>query len=613
MFELIAKGKIQDVIIQLHKLDDEARYNQLCTTDAQGDTLLHAAVRAKNLELAEVLLAYDIERETKNKAQLTAGMLAQQLDDKPIAQLLQTRQQWLGQCGAMKFHTILTQLLNYAQSIPKKDQYPQKVLLIGRSGAGKSTWVNYAQGTRYERTRNEVGIYKLKVSGGAAPVAKVGTSLISQTLFPQLIKQPKEAWSYCDLAGFDDNRGVETRVIAASSAQSILNQGGSIKAIFVVLDLESFLPRGEAFRETMKALGKITNQWQSDAMTQVYFLVTQAAATVTPVGVLRDYVNPILNGQDGLNRLTRPLSDEERNLRDGLRFMLQHPERIFIPNVSDNGESVEKLFTALRAGTSRECKLYSFLNHDADQVKFYQTIARIALAYNETKNQLNEILPNQIKDENQIKESHEKNEAEFNEKLRSLEGRESKMKTDFQQALNKIYSDIANIEEQYRSGCHPNRDFLYFLCPGYAQLLAKKNEMLHPHRLNLVQLEADKKVEQAKTDQERNELEAKLTSVQNDLATSKQKITQLNHIVEQRKLELTVNHDFFVSIAQLADWLGLVEPNVKQFLLDFKLHLFTYVEASLTLSQAGLLRFFPPCPTNPVTQAGNNTQLSSTF
>lgn len=110
------------------------------------------------------------------------------------------------------------------------------VLIIGMSGDGKTTSAIYLAG-------NEMKEAKIKkqncvVSCNEKLAEKIGHDSISKTNVPEFYALPNSDVLFADFPGFEDNRGVKTRIEASLSIELVLKKTRSIKGIIVVISAD---------------------------------------------------------------------------------------------------------------------------------------------------------------------------------------------------------------------------------------------------------------------------------------------------------------------------------------------------------------------------------------
>merc|ERR1711933_680739 len=87
----------------------------------------------------------------------------------------------------------------------------KQVLIVGTTGVGKSTTINYINDIKLEAKLLD-GRYKLSAVEGKSLEGgfKIGTSnAISETLYPGVYAPINQDFSYIDCPGFGDTRGME--------------------------------------------------------------------------------------------------------------------------------------------------------------------------------------------------------------------------------------------------------------------------------------------------------------------------------------------------------------------------------------------------------------------
>lgn len=133
-------------------------------------------------------------------------------------------------------------------------------IVIGATGDGKSTLMNYLSGCTYVSQENDLG----NITAQLSPQSKKEVCIVgknpheSQTRHPQVLVPDQESnasFLYCDLPGFFDS-GKEAEVICSLAAPEILKRSAtSIKGIMWVLNLNQFeVNKGESIKKILNYL-----------------------------------------------------------------------------------------------------------------------------------------------------------------------------------------------------------------------------------------------------------------------------------------------------------------------------------------------------------------------
>lgn len=131
----------------------------------------------------------------------------------------------------------ITVLLNEGKVAIDKAQNQNLILILGGTGCGKSTAINYLAGCKMIEVEDEdTGISYIECLD---PVAEIGSGAVSQTLYPNIVdvRKPVEGMDakLCDTAGFSDNRGVAHDISAAVSLGEVFKNSASICAVVVLI------------------------------------------------------------------------------------------------------------------------------------------------------------------------------------------------------------------------------------------------------------------------------------------------------------------------------------------------------------------------------------------
>jgi hypothetical protein len=137
---------------------------------------------------------------------------------------------------------------------------PDAVAILGKTGTGKSTSVNYWAGCNMmlitPEELEEMGIEGeledviiVDPHSERPGVASIGHGGISHTLMPQIIQDPSRATRvYLDCPGFSDNRGAGINIANAMNIKHALQQASGVKAVFLASYQDLIGNRGECIR-----------------------------------------------------------------------------------------------------------------------------------------------------------------------------------------------------------------------------------------------------------------------------------------------------------------------------------------------------------------------------
>ena len=135
--------------------------------------------------------------------------------------------------------TCITYGAHNAQQLKGKDA----IIVIGNTGAGKSSFVNYLAGCRMVfKSPEELGlkgceplrIVKPKQEGGDLDeIMPIGHTKKSKTFMPHIATTAQRT-TYCDCPGFLDNRGAEINIANAVNIRCALSQAKGIKVIILI-------------------------------------------------------------------------------------------------------------------------------------------------------------------------------------------------------------------------------------------------------------------------------------------------------------------------------------------------------------------------------------------
>jgi GTP-binding protein EngB required for normal cell division len=245
------------------------------------------------------------------------------------------------------------------------------VVVLGVTGAGKSTTISRLLGGKFKYVNN-----KLKLTESKIATARIGDTDRSETLHVSLFMDEKNQIVYLDTPGFGETgRGNTAALWVDNTLNLILDLAGSIDAVMVVIDYQSMrTARAQAFKELIKSLSVFLNgsQFFYDSM---FFVMNRSMIYNHSKGKMEQVsVSDIIAqaeslqsiSKDELDELTKPFKnilgkiDKEipgeiikkiedcDNLIRLLTQMIGHPEKIVFMNPTDKGESNKNILETIK-------------------------------------------------------------------------------------------------------------------------------------------------------------------------------------------------------------------------------------------------------------------------
>jgi ankyrin repeat protein/energy-coupling factor transporter ATP-binding protein EcfA2 len=156
-------------------------------------------------------------------------------------------------------------------------------LVIGNTGAGKSTLINYLIGCKMvEQSKHAIVAKDSRIK----ETAKIGHTRLAETSYPQLVRS-QEGIMYCDCPGFEENRILDKEVsqqltiYRRINIQFVVEFSSSIQGLIVVIEYGSFeVSRGSGFRKLLKTLTQLIHNI-TDTLESIVFVISKTPHTAT--------------------------------------------------------------------------------------------------------------------------------------------------------------------------------------------------------------------------------------------------------------------------------------------------------------------------------------------
>ena len=183
---------------------------------------------------------------------------------------------------------ILAGLARADEAAIERGKGKDLVLILGHTGSGKSTFVNYAMGKVMREEKKPNQLSKGFVCDN--PIMEIGHGFQSQTAFPESCCDTSTNITYCDCPGFMDNRGVVFDITNMYAISRMAEMARSVKGCVIIINYHGLEnKRVEELRDVATLIDIIFGSKAAPHKNSVMILVTRLP-TDTTLHELRDFM-----------------------------------------------------------------------------------------------------------------------------------------------------------------------------------------------------------------------------------------------------------------------------------------------------------------------------------
>lgn len=220
---------------------------------------------------------------------------------------------------AVKIRTLIAKtfsLIEHGKSSLSKNLNERVVLVIGQTGVGKSTLINYLSGARLTAV-DDYGDFILHVENQVGEI-EIGHEATSKTTVPNKWHDQINDIIYWDCPGFEDTKGAEQDIANAFYIQRLFHNA-FLKILIVVQHTTLKEKRGSAFSHLIGKLGALLKDFDH-FKTAIALVVSK-----TPEEATKDNVRKTIHGI--VDKASGSLNDVQISI---MKFLLENPQRIEI-------------------------------------------------------------------------------------------------------------------------------------------------------------------------------------------------------------------------------------------------------------------------------------------
>jgi len=277
-----------------------------------------------------------------------------------------------------------------SKSYPKIESAKDKaiILLIGNTGAGKSTTVNYLLKCRLKKVRRFLGEISAVAEENEKVYAEMGHGVDSETFYPatyvstELVDNKKE-FAYCDCPGFMENRGLEEKICVTINTQIAVRLAKSIQSLLVIIDMKSFTTdRGDSLRKLSETLGLLLKDPANVAKSMLFIITKSTDVHLDEVISVIDAF--IVSDGNKLKKLQEQENADDSEIKaikrklEILSLMKNNEKNIILIDIFDQGRSRDIIEDKLASFNPISKAEFNFTEYQDTQVKFNEVIFKIA-------------------------------------------------------------------------------------------------------------------------------------------------------------------------------------------------------------------------------------------
>ena len=211
------------------------------------------------------------------------------------------------------------------------------VLVIGCTGSGKSTLINYLLSNKITYVNQYMEKIAIAEEQGEN-FPEIGHHVESKTIFPEVFVDNVNKLAYCDFPGFFDNRSFEERVSISINTESAIINAKNVEAIIVVLShSELMAQRGTLFKSLNRLLDSLICDFES-ILSNIIFVLSK------PNGEPNGNIN--LTSEDFYNHVDALVNSNKKFIEEKIKN-LKHKIKQKFDSETKERESVYKFLSAI--------------------------------------------------------------------------------------------------------------------------------------------------------------------------------------------------------------------------------------------------------------------------
>lgn len=268
------------------------------------------------------------------------------------------------------------------------------VLVIGHTGVGKSTLINYLLGCKMVKK----GPGEIDVEPPPGPFVAIGhDQALAETDCAQTVPiEDNGGITYTDTYGFEDNRGQGNRIFASVTTEAAIKAAAQIRAILIPIPAIYFYTKVNRLKEFKTLATILSNLFKgniSDLSQSIIFVIKKTPVETITEKEIIEGVNTLhancknkietwkkeINNNDG----NMPFSDDKKEILESTEcalhiLNLMQQSKIVLEDTLDQGESRAKIEGYIKSAKPVAKEVFNFEDSELERKQFENFILRIA-------------------------------------------------------------------------------------------------------------------------------------------------------------------------------------------------------------------------------------------